>query len=278
MAKLRKVFIAADIEGMEGVVSGMSITRGKMDFPIGRKRLALDVNAAIEAAFDAGAEEVVVCDGHADMENIIIEDLDERAKLISGAMRSSLQMQTIERGYDAFIMFGHSGAGETFGGVIDHCYNGRKIYNVRLNGVTMNTEAVQNAVIAGHYGTPLVAIIGDEAVCQEVKKFVPNCEGIAVKEGLGRFCAMSVHPNKARKMIYEGVTRALKRLEEIKPLKIAEPITMEIDFKDSNMAEVCELIPGVKRINPRSITVTGDAETIFKLHELMIFRLVDNMA
>ena len=52
---------------------------------------------------------------------------------------------------------------------------------------------------------------------------------------------------------------------------------MEIDFKDSNMAEVCELIPGVKRINPRSITVTGDAETIFKLHELMIFRLVDNM-
>ena len=54
MAKLRKVFISADIEGVEGVVSGMSITRGKMDFPVGRKRLALDVNAAIQAAFDMG--------------------------------------------------------------------------------------------------------------------------------------------------------------------------------------------------------------------------------
>lgn len=278
MAKLRKVFIAADIEGMEGVVSGMSITRGKMDFPIGRKRLAQDVNAAIQAALDMGAEEVVVCDGHADMENILIEDLHEEAKLISGSMRSSLQMQTIERGYDAFIMFGHAGAGVTYNGVIDHCYNGRKIYNVRLNGITMNTEAVQNAVIAGHYGTPLVAVIGDTAVCEEVKKFVPDCEGIAVKEGLSRFCAMSVHPNKARKMIYDGVKKALARFDSIKPLKLPEPITMEIDFKDSNMAEVCELIPGVKRINPRTVTVTADAETIFKLHELMIFRLVDSQA
>ena len=277
MAKLRKVFISADIEGVEGVVSGMSITRGKMDFPGGRKRLALDVNAAIQAAFDMGAEEVVVCDGHADMENILIEDLHEDAKLVSGAMRSSLQMQTIERGFDAFIMFGHAGAGVSYNGVIDHCYNGGKIYNMRLNGITMNTEAVQNAVIAGHYGTPIVAIVGDEAVCEEVKHFVPECEGIAVKEGLSRFSAISVHPNKARKMIYEGVKNALARFDQIKPLKLEEPITMEIDFKDTNMAQTCELIPGVKRTAPRTVSVTGDAETIFKLHVLMIYSLVDRL-
>ena len=79
-------------------------------------------------------------------------------------------------------------------------------------------------------------------------------------------------------MIYDGVKKALARFEEIKPLKLQEPITMEIDFKDTNMAQTCELIPGVTRTAPRTISVTGDAETIFKLHELMIFRLVDRMA
>ena len=65
--------------------------------------MAEDVNSAVQACLDFGVEEVVVCDAHADMENIILEDLHPEAKLISGAMRSSLQMQCIEEGFDAVI-------------------------------------------------------------------------------------------------------------------------------------------------------------------------------
>ena len=111
MSEVKKVYISVDIEGMEGVVTKHQIVRGGSDDSVARKRLALDVNAAVKACFDFGVEEVVVCDGHADMENIIIEDLDKRAKLISGAIRSSLQMEMIEDGFDAVIFFGHSGAG-----------------------------------------------------------------------------------------------------------------------------------------------------------------------
>lgn len=52
---------------------------------------------------------------------------------------------------------------------------------------------------------------------------------------------------------------------------------MEIDYKDSNMAEVAALIPGVTRLEPRTISYTGDSKTIFDLQELIIFRLVDNL-
>ncbi len=277
MSRIKKVYISADIEGMEGVVSQHQTSRKGHDFNIARKRLADDVNAAIQACLDFGVEEIVVCDAHADMENIILEDLHPKAQLISGAMRSSLQMQMIEEGFDAVIIFGHAGAGQTFNGVIDHTYNGRKIYNIRMNGITMNTEAVLNAVIAGYYNAPLIAVIGDQALAEEVNSFIPETEAIIVKKGLSRFSALSIHPTKARELIYDGVKKALEKKDLIKPFKLSEPITMEIDFKDSNMAEVAALIPGVTRLEPRTISYTGDSKTIFDLQELIIFRLVDSL-
>jgi D-amino peptidase len=270
-----KVYISVDIEGMEGVVSKLQTIRNSGDFTIARNRLIKDVNFAVQAAVDAGAEEILVCDGHADMENIILDDLHPEAKLISGAMRPSLQMQGIENGFDAFVAFGHAGGGVTLGGVIDHTYNSRRIYNIRLNGILMNTETVFNAVIAGYYNVPLVTIIGDEAAIKEVQSFIPNTEGVVVKKGISRFSAVSIHPTKARNLIYEGVKRGIEKRTSIKPLKFSEPLTMEIDFKDSNCADTAELVPGVVRVSPRTISFTGDAAAVFRLQELLIFRLVD---
>lgn len=276
-AKVKKAYISADIEGMEGVVTNIQCSRQGADFAVARKRLALDVNAAARACFDSGYDEVLVCDGHADMENLLIEDLDERIKLLSGAMRQSLQMEAIDSSFDAYISFGHAGAGLTPGGVIDHCYNGGKVYNLRFNGITMNTETVANAAMAGHYGVPLVACIGDAALAKEVQSFVPNCEAIVVKEGVSRFAAISIHPNKARQLIYEGVKAGLARRDQIQPLRLGDEVTMEVDYKDSNMADTAMLIPGMRRLSQRTVAYTGDAETVFKLHELMLYRLVDKL-
>ena len=187
-------------------------------------------------------------------------------------------MEGIDSSFDAYISFGHAGAGLTLGGVIDHCYNGGKVYNLRFNGITMNTETVVNALIAGHYGVPLVACIGDAALAAECKAFVPEMEAVVVKEGVSRFAAVSVHPTVARKMIYEGVKAALARRTEIKPLDCPETLTMEIDFKDSNMADTASLVPGVVRLSPRTVSFTGDPETVFKVHELLIYRVIDVLA
>lgn len=272
---MKKVYISVDIEGMEATVSSLSILRTSPDFATARKRLARGVNAAARACFDSGYDEVVACDGHADMENLVIEDLDPRVQLISGSMRSSLQMQGIDEGFDAYVSFGHAGAGQNVDGVLNHCYNGGKIYNLRLNGQTMNTETVVNAATAGFYDVPLVAVIGDEAVCREVRAFVPNVEGIAVKRGYSRYSAISVHPQVAEQRIYDGVKAALARRDEIRPLKLDAPLSLEIDFKDTGMADTACLVPGVQRLSPRTVRFEGDPETVFKVQTLLIYRLVD---
>lgn len=272
---MKSVYISADIEGMEGVVSKLQTLRKHPDFNLARRRLTLDVNAAVEGALEWGADNIVVCDGHADMENILLDELHPEAKLISGAMRSSLQMQGIENGYDALIIFGHAGGGLTIGGVMDHTYNSMRVYNMRINGVTVNTEAVMNAMIGGYYQVPLVTVIGDNAMVQEVKEFIPDVEGVVVKYGFSRFSAMSLSPQKARALIKEGVIKGLARKDMIKPLHLTEPIEMEIDFRDAHAADAAELIPGIKRLSPRTVSYTGDGPTIFKLQELILFRLVD---
>ena len=277
---MKKAFISADIEGMEGAVSGLSISHTGRDFQIARKRLAKDVNAAARACFDNGFDAVTVCDGHADMENLILEDMDSRIRLLSGAMRDSLQMQNIDKGYEVYISFGHAGAGLSIDGVLNHCYNGGKIHNMRFNGVTVNTETVANGAIAGYYGIPLIAVIGDNAVCREVKEVVPNVEGIAVKEGIGRHCAISLHPDVACKLVYEGVKNAIARKGEIKPIDIikpGEPVSFEIDYKETSMADTACLVPGVERLSPRSIRYVGNAEDVFKLQELLVYRVVDSL-
>ena len=79
-------------------------------------------------------------------------------------------------------------------------------------------------------------------------------------------------------MIYDGVKAALARRDEIKPIECPNPLTMEIDFKDSNMADTASLVPGVVRLSPRTVSFTGDPETVFKVHELLFYRVVDVLA
>jgi len=45
-----------------------------------------DVNAAIRGAYVGGADEVIVTDGHAYGRNVLVEEMDPRARLNSGSV------------------------------------------------------------------------------------------------------------------------------------------------------------------------------------------------
>jgi len=48
---------------------------------------------------------------------------------------------------------------------------------------------------------------------------------------------------------------------------------MEIDFLRTDMADAASLIPGVERINPRSIRYRAAPPLIFRMQELILVRL-----
>jgi len=56
-----------------------------------------------------------------------------------------------------------------------------------------------------------------------------------------------IHPEESRRLIQEGMKRAVERRGTIKPCKLAHPITVDVTFKQVQDAEVVSYIPGVER-------------------------------
>ncbi|MGH9823509.1 MAG: M55 family metallopeptidase, partial [Blastocatellia bacterium] len=158
--KKLKVYISADMEGVAGVstwsVQGLPPGREYEQF---RHLLTKEVNAAIQGAYDAGATEVLVSDGHGDAQNIDVEELDPRVRLIRAWPRPLQMMQSIDDTFDAVVFIGyHAGEGEA-DAVLAHTFSGKE--TVKLNGMIV-PEAGFNAAIAGEFGVPVVFISGDQ--------------------------------------------------------------------------------------------------------------------
>ena len=72
-------------KGISGVVDWNYVSSSHNEYARFRELMTEDVNAAVRGAFKSGADEVLVADAHGSKTNILIEKLDERAKLNSGA-------------------------------------------------------------------------------------------------------------------------------------------------------------------------------------------------
>lgn len=259
-----KIFISADIEGVTGVATGVQLKK-ESEYQRFRKLMTQDVNAAIEGAFNGGATEVVVADGHGNMSNILIEDLDERARLISGNNRVMCQLEGFDTTYDGIMFVGHHGReGGSERTVINHSLAGICVNEFRINGKVVG-ETELNAAVAGDFNVPALLITGDDAYVEEVKQTLPNIEAAVVKRGIDRFAAELIPPKKAQQMIREKAQLGVERIKEIKPYKVEGPITFEIDFKATNQALMTTTIPSVELIGPKTIRFTSaDMVTAYK--------------
>jgi D-amino peptidase len=267
-----RVFISADIEGVAGVVTTLQTVDGNSQYQESRQLMTDEVNAAIAGAFDGGATAVVVCDSHAGMQNLIPSRLDERAILIRGAMRDSLQMEGLDASFHAVFITGtHARAGSA-DAVLDHTWNSVTVHNLRINDRIMN-EAALNGLVAGRFGIPVTLVTGDQVTVDQTREFLPGAVTVVVKESRGRGVAASLHPAEACRGIRQAATEAVRRRHDIRPMDVPHSLAMEIDYVRTDMAQTAALVPGVVRISPRTVRVEADPDTIFRLQELLVYRL-----
>ncbi|GAA0348818.1 M55 family metallopeptidase [Bacillus horti] len=251
-----KVFISVDMEGISGVATGQQMQ--DPEYGRFRKLMTQDTNAAIAGAFEAGATEVLVGDSHGNMSNILIEELDPRARLISGSNKLLCQMEGIDETFDAAYFVGYHGReGGSERAVINHTISGLCVTEIRINGRPVG-EAEINAGIAGYYGVPCVLITGDDVLAEEVKETLPDIEAAIVKRGIDRFTAELLSPQHAQEIIKEKAKLGLQKAKSIKPYQVAGKVTFEIEFKLTNQAQMCTLFPTVELISPKTIRIETD--------------------
>ena len=246
-----KIYISVDMEGVAGVADWEHCIRGRLDYPEGRELLMGEVNSAIEGCLEMGAREVVVNDAHDGMVNLLPSKLHPEARLLLGKVKPLSMMQGIGKGFDAALFIGYHASAGVGGSAMAHTYSSA-ILQLKINGKVLSEGGI-NGLLAGYYGVPLVFMSGDKRAVAEMKKLNPKMVGVAVKESQARKAILSIAPQKARQLIKKGVKEALEKRSLIKPLKLKSPFTMEVTLLYIEMADLCERVPGTKRLDERRL-------------------------
>jgi D-amino peptidase len=239
-----KIYISVDMEGIGGV-STWDVQAGSKgsEYEKFRKLMTAEVNAAIEGAFEAGATEVLVSDSHGNGQNLDMELLDERVRLIRAWPRPLSMMHGLDSTFDAVVFIGYHANEGRAGAILAHTMSSGSVFEIKLND-TVVAEAGFNAA-------------SDQAICEDTERLLGPIETFAVKEATGFFSAMMMHPGKARRGIREGVKRGIGRRDEIRPFKMKPPVEVEITFKKLVIADVLSSLPGVERPRGNAVRFAG---------------------
>ena len=132
--KKLKVYISADMEGVGGVSTWqVQAAPGAPEYEKFRRLMTLEVNSAISGAFEAGANEVLVSDSHWNAQNIDIEILDHRARLVRAFPRPLAMMQGIDDTFDAVVFIGYHAGEGTPSAILSHTMSSARIFELKLD-------------------------------------------------------------------------------------------------------------------------------------------------
>ena len=247
-----KILIAADMEGITGVTNWNQVSQGHPEYDRFRKIMTDDVNAVIRGVYEAGAEDIVVTDGHGSGSNILIETLDPRAKLNSGNASPYAMVQGIDSGdFEGVIFVGYHARSGSANGILAHTWSSKKVANVWLNE-TLVGEYGLNAALCGFFKAPILMISGDQTACAQAVELIGSLETAIVKHATSFSSAECLPPKISQPMIQDAASRAVERLidgSSPKPYKCSEPVKLTVEFRLVEMADSACHMPGAIREN-----------------------------
>lgn len=253
-----KILIATDMEGITGVTTWDQVTPGHAEYARFRRLMTQDVNAAIRGALEAGADEIIVADGHWNGSNILIEELDPRARLNTGSPSPLSMMQGIDESVDGVFFVGYHARNGMQNAILDHTWSSKTVANLWLNEI-LTGEYGLNAALAGHFGVPVIMVTGDQTACAEVQNLLGDMEHAMVKQATGRFAAECLPPQVTQELIFNAAARAVTRLadgDSPDPFVLDSPIRATVEFFTSDMADRAALMPASSREETR-VSLTG---------------------
>jgi D-amino peptidase len=255
-AKKLKVYISVDMEGVAGVVTADQLGPGGFEYERFRHFMTNETLAAVRAANEAGAGEIVVSDSHGNGENLLIEEFPMNVRIVRSWPRHGGMMAGLDPSFSAAILIGYHASTTNPKGVRAHTFSSAHYARVALNGNAV-TEGEYNAAFAGAKGVPVIFVSGDDAAVEEIKSRLGNIESVETKKSLGFHSEETLTPATSCDEIYAGVKAAFARIHDFKPYVIKTPVTLEITFKNYTPAELLSYLRSVQRVDSHTIRFVG---------------------
>jgi D-amino peptidase len=249
-----KILISADMEGATGVTWPADVLPGTPQWERCRALFTSDVDAAVRGFFDGGADEVLINEAHWTMRNLLLEQLDERAEMLTGRHKALSMVEGVQHGdVDGIAFVGyHAGAGME--GVLAHTYLANQITGVWLNDVRAS-EGLLNARVVAEYGVPVVLVTGDDVACEDALGYAPEARKVAVKDHVSRYAAVCRTPARTAADIRAAAKDATALAVRHEPVS-GGPFTVAVEFDAEHLADAATVVPGVERIGERKAGYT----------------------
>ena len=230
----KKILIALDLEGVNNVkgVPYEALSKETDEWKIARKQGVLEVNAAAEALFSAGAERVALWDNHGGGHNIDPSALDGRIELLDPDL--SKPRMYFADDYDCVCYFGYHAMEGTLGGVLAHTMSSKTVQFYKLNGKYIG-EIDMDAYIAASHGKPSVFYCAGDIACAQAKRAVDGIVTVTTKHEISRNEADFRDNSELFDEISEKIIKSVSSEHSYKTLDF--PASFEKSFKRVEDAE-----------------------------------------
>ncbi|GAU77223.1 M55 family metallopeptidase [Fusibacter sp. 3D3] len=250
-----KLYVSSDMEGIAGVVSWDEVDASHRSYEWAKNQMTKEVQVVCETAIELGSEKVLVKDAHDTGRNINISELPSGVLVHRAWTRDPLIMMSgVDDGYDAVVFTGYHAGAYSDGSPLAHTMNSTSMKWLKMNGLLMS-EFMMNAYTAAYYKVPVIAITGDQAICEEAKQLIPEITTIAVKSCKGSSC-ITMTGNNALVAIEDGIRVALKKYK-LSPnaceLALPDQMTFEINFANAGLAYRASQYKGVELVDACTI-------------------------
>ena len=237
-----KVFILTDLEGPAGVNGRPDNVGNKIiNRPTAEQALVNEVNAVCEGLVAAGADEIVVLDGHGGSNAIDIFKLHPKASLMQVGNYSPAVY--LDGSYDAFIQLGAHAMQHT-DGFLCHTFNSHGVQEYRINGERMGEVGVCG-MIAAYFNVPTILVSGDDVVCHEARElFGDGLEVVPTKTGINRYSAVNYPVQEVYENLRNAAERALRNAKNMPVLAMPEYCELTIRYMCVNTAANLEKTGG----------------------------------
>ncbi|QSB04466.1 M55 family metallopeptidase [Natronoglycomyces albus] len=244
------VYISVDMEGVAGVATKEQVLPGGSGYARAQALMTREANAAIAGAFNGGATKVTVNDSHGPMDNLLHDELDERARVVVGRPKAHGMVNGVTSDVDLAMFVGYHAAGGQIG-VLAHSFSSAAFAEIRLNG-EIASELRINSLFAAGCGVPTVLVSGDDVICAEARNVYPTVTAVEVKTVEGFTAANSMHPTAACAAIRQASEQAV-RYGEHPVLDIPDRLLLEAEMTSATGAELASYVPGATRTGTRTV-------------------------
>jgi D-amino peptidase len=182
-----KIYMHWDMEGVSGLFTREQVwyweegTREHIAEE-GRQLLIADVNSAISAALEAGADEVIVCDTHRGGGNIELDKMLSDPRITYNVKSRDAKgrwMPGLDETVDGLMLMGHHAKAGTKGEFLPHTWT-TEWADFRINDQSVGEIGIE-ACYAGYWNIPPIMVHGTKAVCREAEKLFPGIVTADVK-------------------------------------------------------------------------------------------------